>query len=381
MRAGADPAHLHYRLSVVARYEQPSAEPGPAGPQPESTARKAFVSTVVAILVIVLTLALWKLKVIIALLFVSITLAAAMRPGVEFLAKYRIPRVVGVLLHYVVFLALVAVFLSFVVPHLVSEVQAALNSANSGQSHAGEGFKGKVLDEIGKRLNHLPSAGKLIHPALSYGETAVTALVGVLFTLAAAAYWIFERDATVDMVASLVQRPKRKKLRDTWELIDRKLGAFVRGEILLIFIVATLVSTGFYLIGEPYWLLLGITVAILEIVPVIGPLLGIALAVGAGLTVSWHTAVYAGAVLLGVRVLQDYIVNPRVLGGIVGISPLIVLISVAVTDILFGGFYVLLAVPLASLAVTVIDVVLRGVEPADAEVPAVLFAAKDTETT
>jgi predicted PurR-regulated permease PerM len=147
----------------------------------------------------------------------------------------------------------------------------------------------------------------------------------------------------------------------------------------MISIVGTLVSTGFYLVGEPYWLLLGITVAVLEIIPVIGPLLGIGLAVGAGLTVGWHTAVYAAAVLLGIRVVQDYVINPRVMGGIVGLSPLIVLVSVSMTDILLGGFYVLLSIPLASLFVTVIDVTIRGVEPAEAEVPTVLFPAKDGE--
>ena len=355
---------------------------GPEGtpePEHESTARKAFVTTAVAGLTVVLGLALWKLKVVIALLFVSITIAAAMRPTVDKLHQYRIPRVVGVLLHYLVFIGLVAVFLSFVVPHLVNEVQAALNSAHSGRSHAGEGIKGKILDAIDRRLRHLPSASKLIHPALTYGTAAVTIFVGILFTFASAAYWIFERDATLDLIASLVARPKRKKLRDTWELIDAKLGAFVRGEILLIFIVGTIVSAGFWAIGEPYWLLIGISVAILEIVPVIGPLFGIGLAVGAGFTVGWHTAVFAAAVLLGVRVMQDYVINPRVLGGIVGLSPLIVLISVSITDILFGGFYVLLAIPLASLVVTVIDVMVRGVEPADQDVPAVLFPAKETD--
>jgi len=364
---------------VVGRGQSVAGAKG-AGPRSESTAHKAFVSTAVAILVVVAALALWKLKVVVALLFVAMTIAAAMRPGVEHLARYRVPRVVSVLLHYLVLLGLVALFLSFVVPHLVTEIQAALNSATSSKGHAGEGFKGKLLDAIGRRLNHLPSAGKLIHPALSYGEQAVKVLVGILFTFAAAAYWIFERDATVDLVASLIARPRRKKLRDTWELIDLKLGAFVRGQILLITIVATLVSTGFWAIGEPYWLLLGIAIAILEIVPVVGPLIGIALAIGAGLTVDWHTGVYAAAVLLGIRFAQDYVINPRVMGGIVGLSPLVVLISVSITGILLGGFYVLLSVPLASLAVTIIDVTVRGVEPAEAEVPTVLFPARDTET-
>ena len=349
----------------------------PENPRPESTARRALITTLVAVAVIVGVLALWKLKVVVALLFIAVIIAAAMRPGIDSMARRRIPRSVGVLLHYLVLLGLVAAFLSFVVPHLVTQVQEAVNAAQSG--HHGGGFKGKLLDAIQRRLNNLPSGSKLIHPALSVGETAIKVLVGILFTFAAAAYWIFERDRTVDLVTSFVDRPKRKKVRDTWELIDLKLGAFVRGQILLVAIVGAMVSTAFWIVGEPYWLLLGIAVAILEIVPVVGPLIGIGLAVGAGLTVSWHTAAFAAGALLLIRVAQDYVINPRVMGGVVGLSPLIVLVSVSVVGILFGGFYVLLSVPLASLLVTVFDVAVRGVEPADEDVPTVLFSAKDVE--
>jgi predicted PurR-regulated permease PerM len=344
-------------------------------PQRESTARRALINTVVAVAVVAGALALWKLRLVVALIFIAVTISAAMRPGVEWMARRRIPRTIGVLVHYLVVLGLVALFLSFVVPHLVTQVQEALNSS---QGHHGNGFKGKLLDAIQRRLNNLPSGSKLVHPALTVGETAIKVLVGILFTLASAAYWIFERDRTVDLVTSFIDRSKRKKVRDTWELIDLKLGAFVRGQVLLITIVAIMISTAFWIVGEPYWLLLGIAVAILEIVPVVGPLVGLITAVGVGLTDNWHTAVYAGAALLGIRVAQDYIINPRVMGGVVGISPLIVLISVSVVGILFGGFYVLLSVPLASLVVTIIDVAVRGVEPGDEEVPTVLFS-RETE--
>ncbi|HEY3922267.1 MAG TPA: AI-2E family transporter [Gaiellaceae bacterium] len=352
-----------------------------SSPEPEgapSTARKALVATSVAIGVIVLALALWKLRVIVALLFVAMTIAAAMRPGVDWLARHRVPRSVAVLLHYLVLIGLVALFLSFVVPRLVTEVQAALDAAHS---HPGvQGVKGDVLDAIQRRLAHLPKADKLLHPALTAGLEAVKVLVGIFFTLATAAYWVFERDRFIDFVTGFFARPKRKKIRDTWQLVDLKLGAFVRGQLLLISAVGTVVSTAFFIIGEPYWLLLGIVVALLEIVPVIGPLAALLLAIGAGLTVSWHTAAFAAGALLLVRVLQDYIVNPRVLGGVVGLSPLLVLIAVSVVGVVLGPFYVLIAVPLASLIVTVMDVGVRGVEPAEAEVPAVIFSAKETET-
>jgi predicted PurR-regulated permease PerM len=237
------------------------------------------------------------------------------------------------------------------------------------------GLKGMLLDAVQRHLAHLPSVDSLVHPALTAGETAVKVLVGVLFTGASAAYWIFERDRTVDLVTSFIARPKRKRVRDTWELIDLRLGAFVRGELLLVTVAGVMISGAFAAIGEPYWLLLGIAVAILELVPVVGPAIGIAVAAAAGLTSSWHTAAFAAGALLAIRVVQDYVVGPRVMGKVVGLSPLIVLVAVSAVGILFGGFYVLLSVPIASVVATFFDVVLRGVDPAEEAVPKVLFTA------
>jgi predicted PurR-regulated permease PerM len=344
----------------------------------EATAKHALVAGAVLVGVFAAATALWELRVVLALLLLGFTIAAAMRPGVERLASVRVPRPVGVLIHYLAFLALVGLFLSFVVPTLTTQVQTALHAAQSSQ-HAGDnGLKAKFLDALARRLHHLPSGDQLLQPALSVGAQAFEVLVGILFTFAVGAYWIFERDRTVDLVASLLPRPKRKKVRDTWTLIDQKLGAFVRGELILIAFVSVLAAIALSAIGEPYWLLIAIATGILEVVPVIGPLAALAIAVGAGLTVSWHTALIAGIALLAIRIVEDYLVTPRVLGGAVGLSPLLTIVSVSVTGILLGGFYVLLAIPLASLVATIVDVTIRGVDPAEVEIPAVLFPAQDT---
>src|SRR6185312_358454 len=120
---------------------------------------------------------------------------------------------------------------------------------------------------------------------------------------------------------------------------------------------STVVSFSFWLIGEPYWLLLGIAVGILEIIPVVGPLLAFLLTIAAGLTVDWQTATIAGGALLGIRLFQDYVVNPRVMGGIVGLSPLVVMVNAIAVTTLLGPLYVVLSVPIASLVSTILDVV------------------------
>jgi predicted PurR-regulated permease PerM len=184
----------------------------------------------------------------------------------------------------------------------------------------------------------------------------------------------------MDFVASLLPRPKRKVMRDTWNLIDLKLGAFVRGECLLILIVGVVLSLLFWAIGLPYWLLVGAFAGIVEIVPVIGPIAAGALAIAVGLTDSWQTALAAGLCVLGVRLAEDYLIVPRVLGKAVGLSPLLVLVSVTSVGILFGGFAVILAVPLVAVLVTLVDVIVREKNPAEQDVPTVLFPAKEAES-
>ena len=204
-------------------------------------------------------------------------------------------------------------------------------------------------------------------------------LIAIFFTFAVAAYWIFERDRTIGLLQSLVPRQHRRVLRDTWLLIDQKLGAFVRGELVLIVFVAVILSAGFYGIGLHFWLLIGSFAGIVEIVPILGPLVAGALAVGVGLTQSWQEALFAGLIVLAVRQVEDFLVAPRVLGHAVGLSPLVVLVSVTAIGILFGGFYVLLAIPIAAVLATLLDVVVRDADPAEEDVPPLLFPAKDAE--
>jgi predicted PurR-regulated permease PerM len=349
------------------------------------TARRAAIATLVVVGIVVVVLGLWHVRIVIALLLVAFTIAAAMRPGVEWLARHRVPRSVGVLVHYVGLAVLVALFLWLVVPRAVTQVNNAIHGVPTSSAQLNKaaknstGIKHDILVGLQKRLENLPSASKLVHPAVTITLTAFEILVAIFFVLAAAAYWIFERDAAVNLVTSLVPRPKRKLVRDTWHLIDLKLGAYVRGQGVLVLFVGIVLSIGFMLVGEPYWILIGSFAGVVEIVPVIGPLAAGVLAVGVGFTQSWHTALWAGLVVLGVRQIEDYFIAPRVLGGAVGLSPLVVMVSVFAMGFLFGGASVPLAIPIVAVISTLIDVIVRHIDPATEEVPTVLFSAKDAE--
>jgi predicted PurR-regulated permease PerM len=347
------------------------------------TAKRAAVVTLVVVGIVVLVLALWRLRLVIALLFLAFVLAAAMRPTVDALARSGLPRVGGIALHYIALVGIVVGFLWAVVPRAIDQVEEAVPETRSELSEEAEGSTGwrhEVLVGLRDRLEELPTAEGLVDPAVEVTLTVLEVALGIFFVLASAAYWIFERDRAEDLVCSMLPRPRRKKVRATWELIDAKLGAYVRGQALLILLVGTVLSFAFWAIDLRYWLLVGAFAGVVEIVPVIGPLAAGALAVGIGFTDSWQVALAAGLIVLVVRLIEDYVVIPRVLGDAVGLTPLVVLVSVTACGILFGGFAVILAIPAAAVAATLVDVIIRNRDPSGEDVPTVMFPAKDAET-
>jgi predicted PurR-regulated permease PerM len=348
-------------------------------------ARKAAVSTLVVVGIVALALALWKLRVLLSLFFLGLVIAAAMRPGIESLHRRGVPRSVGLAIHYLALAGVVALFLWLVVPRAVTQVGDALGTVPTSRTELNKatknstGIKHTILSAVQKRLKRLPTAGSVLHASVGVTKAAFEVLIGIFFTFAVGAYWIFERDRARRVLLSILPRERRRTVRDTWDLIDAKLGAFVRGQLILIAFVGTVLSLAFWAIGVPFWLLLGIFAGVVEIIPILGPLAAGAIAVGVGLTVSWQVALGAGLAVLGVRMVEDYVVVPKVLGHAVGLSPLVVLFSVTAIGLLLGGVYVLLAVPIAAVLVTLVDVIVREKDPAEEEVPTLLFPAKDAE--
>ena len=337
--------------------------------------------TLVVLAIVIVALALWKIRIVIALLFLGFVIASAMRPSVEWLhRRAHVPRSVGVIVHYLGFLAAVGLFLYLVVPVAITQVDHAIGHVPTSQAELhraathSHGIRHEILSALDKRLRQLPSGASLLHPAIAVTKTVFEILVGILFMFAVGAYWIFDRDGTIALVQSMVPRRHRRVTRDTWVLIDKKLGAFVRGQFLLVVIVATLLSFAFWLDGEPYWLLIGTGAGIVELVPIVGPLTAGVVAVGAGLTVGWAVALGAGIAVLVLRQLEDYVIAPRIMGHAVGLSPLVVLVSVVAIGYLLGAVWILLAIPIAAIAATLVDVVIHDRDPAKEDAPAVLFA-------
>jgi predicted PurR-regulated permease PerM len=327
--------------------------------------RTAVKATAAAVVVVAIAFGLWRVRSIIILLLLALTFAAAIRPGVEWLTRRRMPEAAAILVFFVGTLGTLGLFFWLAVPPALHELSHALSQPDStGVAAQGStGIRHEALAWVDRQLHQLPHGSDLLHPIASYGRKATTAVVGVLFTLAATWYWISERDRMIELLSALAPESKRAKARQTYLAIDRRLGSYTRLKFLMVVIVGAVLAAGFYLVGLHYWLLLGGFVGLVEIVPVVGPLIGAILVVVVGLSQSVHVAALGLLVVVVVREFQSYVVNPHLMGKSVGLSPLVTLVSVSVVGLLFGGFAVILAIPVTSAVATLIDVLVLDHEP------------------
>jgi len=341
---------------------QPSAPPKAGRSDVTLIAAKAAAG---AIAVALIAFGLWKVRSIIILLLLSLTFAAAMRPGVEWLHRRKVPSALAILSFFLLVLGTFVLFFWLAVPPAVHQLKDALAQHANGTATVAHstGIRHDVVVWVDTHLRNLPSGSSIFHPIAAYGHKATDAVVGVLFTLAATWYWVSERDAMIEVLVRLAPEERRENARRTYLEIDRRLGAYTRLKFLMVFAIGAVLSVGFYLVGLDYWLLVGGAVSLFEIIPVVGPALGALLVLAVGLPQSVHVAVLALLVLVGVREFQSYVVNPHVMGRSVGLSPLVTLVTVSVVGLLFGAFAVILAIPAASAAETLVDVLVFGHDP------------------
>lgn len=191
----------------------------------------------------------------------------------------------------------------------------------------------------------------LLDGALGVGRgvgTFLTVLGYLVLTPVIAFYLMRDWDRVIGRVAALVP-PTHDHVRVFGRAYDRALAGYLRGQVTVSLIIGGLTAGGLLLVGFPYAVLLGLIVAVFNVVPYLGlvlsllPAVAIALASGdVGISLVKMGAVYAVA-----QALEGAVVSPRIVGDSTGLHPVWILLAIAVSGFFFGFVGLLLAVPVA----------------------------------
>ena len=308
--------------------------------------------------------ALYPIRVVVVPLAVAMVIVYLLNPIVSALEGRGIPRVWSTLITYAVFLTVVGVALRFLVPMLAAQVSsfAATLPRLLGKAQADVT---RILDRLGadvritdffRELTPQGGAGSFVSRIFSFTagvlHTAVVFLLGLVLSF----YLVVDLPKIQRGFMAMVPPARHGELRSILERMGRALGGFFRGQLLVALFVGLASMLGLYIVGLPYWAVVGGVAGLFNLIPLVGPFIGaipalfIAFTTGTsggllGLEPGWPLAIGSALALLVVQQIDNHIISPNVVARTVKLHPVTVMLGLLVGGTLLGLWGMLLAVP------------------------------------
>lgn len=302
--------------------------------------------------------------VLVALAFVYI-----LNPVVSRLQARRVPRVWGTLLTYVVFLTLLGVALRFLIPVVADQMSSFVSSVPDLLARAQQS-----LTDLARRLgitvrstDILASlspggqAGNFISRIFSFTAGFLHGLVVFLLGAVLGFYILVDLPKMQRTAMSLMPSGRREEVRSILEKMGRALGGYFRGQLLVAAFVGVASMLGLFIVGLPYWALVGAVAGLFNLIPLIGPFIGAIPALFIAFTTTdstgllqleqgWPLAIGASLALLIVQQIDNHIVSPNVMARTVKLHPVTVMLGLLIGGTLAGLVGMLLTVPVIASA-------------------------------
>ncbi len=312
-------------------------------------------STLIKIVAVgLLLLALYAVQDIILILLVSMVLASAMDPLVEWLyRRAKFPRGLSVILVYVVFIAVVAAVFYFLIPPMVSQFNQLASRLEGfrGEFTARTSTLGKVLDQLGITSGFSALGQNFAKLTANFFQTTLGVFGGVIRVIAVLVisfYLISSENGMKNFIKSLVPFKHQAYALSLTDKIQRKIGYWLLGQLILSGFIFLLIFIGLTILGVKYALALALLAGLLEIVPYLGPSLSAVPAVFVAFVQSPPLALLVILLYIVVQQVENYILVPKIMGRSVGANPVIILLAVLVGFKLAGILGMLLAVPIVA---------------------------------
>lgn len=318
---------------------------------------------------------LFELKELVVLLVVSYAIAYIMDPVLKWLESKRIPRQYGVLIVSLSLIVLIVLLLLSAIPTLVSEYE---NISRNFPEYFAKA-KDKVLPLFEKVKPYLPAQqatdpngvakppglmGLLTKPdamntvlsgifaTLLSGYSLTLTIVNLLLLPFMVYYVAVDLETFHATVLGLFPRGTKAKVTSFFAEINLYVSAFVRGQLLVCSVLFVLYAIGLGFVGVELWLLLAVISGFGNLIPYVGFLTGIVLSSIMAIVTfgDFSHLIQVLTVYAVVQALEGFIITPKIIGGSVGLSPLIIIIALFVGGQGFGLLGIFLAVPAAAIA-------------------------------
>ncbi|MGZ4155155.1 MAG: AI-2E family transporter [Actinomycetota bacterium] len=343
-------------VDAPAPADQPASPPAPPAP---TYAPVTYWMKVAAAVVVVVALALLivVLRHVLILVLASLVLAIGLQPAVRWLTARNVRRGAAVGLIFVVGVLLVGAFLAVVIPIVARQVTELIKTAPQylEQAQAKSSLLGK-LDRQFHVIDKVRHAGSQIPAfALSLARGFASFLFDLVTVAILTAYFATALPSMERSIARLLRREHREELEVILERTTVRIGGYVTGNVVVSLIAGGATFVALLLFGVPYALALAVWVALTDLIPTVGALLGAAVVCLVAAFVSVPALIATVAFFVIYQQIENYVIAPRVMRRAIEIAPAAVIIAVLVGGTLAGFFGALLALPIAATIQIVVE--------------------------
>lgn len=300
----------------------------------------------------------WQIRDIVVILFIAFILVQALNPAVIWLGKRGIPRLISLILIYLSLVGVVVATLSLImpplidqlrlleanVPYLISKVRPLYDSLPASLNVQ------QVLTSVTNQLGNF--TGDIVTVATRF----FGGLFSVLMVFVISFYLLIDEKQLDSLLQLVIPSRLTGEARRVLEKIGYKVGGWVRGQILINIIMGLSTWLVLSIIGMPYALTIGVLAAVFETLPVIGPIvvevIAIIIALGTG---SWGLAIAGLIAFTLLQQLEGHFIVPNVMRQAVGLSPVVIIVSLLVGATVAGLPGAMLAVPSAAVISVLVD--------------------------
>ena len=312
---------------------------------------------------------LYRFNQVVFILFIAIVMGTVIRPVVTWLHRRGLPRIAGVMLVYLLLLALLTGFVLLLFPLIVEQgttMAAAVpgyyqnlrewmvNYPNQWIVRLSEFLPATLpglgsVQQTGQEM--LTSAGQ----ALGYVALAAKVIFMAIIILVLAYYWTLDGRRNIQSLLLLVPKGQRESISELISAMETKVGFYIAGQGVLCLVIGIMALVAYLLIGLPNALVLALVAGIMEAVPMIGPLLGAIPAALVALSIAPAKLVWVIVAMLVIQQMENSVLVPRVMRKAVGVNPFVSLLSLFAFSSLLGIAGALMALPMAAIIQLLLD--------------------------
>ncbi|HXF44160.1 MAG TPA: AI-2E family transporter [Candidatus Paceibacterota bacterium] len=286
------------------------------------------------------------------ILFTAIVISLGLDPIVSFLERLKIHRILGTVLIFLVAISVFSTAVYFIVPVLANETTRFVEDLNTVVSNLiGIGLPRDIIKDLGltfdKALGLLTAAQTSITGAIS---VVLGKIIAIFATLVIAFYLSVEKEGPDRLLKVLMPDAYERPVVTIFNRFKTKIRRWLGAQLGLSLVIGVVVAVGLWLLGVRYAIILGLLAAILELVPIIGPVVAGIIAFLVALPDSLSLGLYVIGFFFLVQQLENNVLIPILLGKAMNVHPVIVFVALLAGAQVAGFVGIILSVPIAVLS-------------------------------